>query len=1037
MKAIKNFLFSMQFTGILLLVFAVAIGAATFIENDFGPVGSKAVVYNAKWFEFVLLLLAVNLTGSIFTRKLYKREKLPQFLFHFSFLVIFLGSAITRYISYEGHMSIREGSFSNYITSDNAYFEMTATQEDQSAFTSKKLLLSPIKKNWFSKSLRVGDNTVSANLKEYIPSAMEQITNKPESDEPAYLQIAIFDGMQRKDVYIKENDSRDFRGFSIGFNTGNFDNDLNILRKNDSLYAQTSKEISYMRMAENESGTIAKDSLVPFELSVLYASGKTQFVLSQVIEHGVVNMVSSGEIKSTSHPDALVIELKSGDETKTVNVIGKQGMVGQHTTAEINGVAVDLAYGSVNYDLPFSIRLIDFQLERYPGSNSPSSFASEVVLIDKEKNLEKPYRIFMNHVLNYRGYRFFQSSYDQDEMGTIFSVNHDAWGTMVTYIGYFLMALGMILTLFNRRSRFHKILSESTTVRKKRIGMLSTIIFVSIFGFGAHAQGNTAVFDKAISPDFAQKIETGMLIQDQGGRIKPLGSFSSEVLRKISRKTSFNGLTPTQVFIEMMTNPTEWQDVPMIKVSHKALKETIGVTGKYASFNQLVDFSAQNNVYKIGNLVQSAYAKEPSQRSKFDKDVMAVDERVNICYMIYTGSFLRIFPIPGHSNSNWAGMAELKGNFNGDDSVFVSSFLHDFLGAVVKGNETGDYTQADQLLAGLKTFQDKYGADVIPSPSKANMEIKYNQWNIFNKLTNYYGLIGFILLVLAFINILAPKMKIKWITIIASVFVILLFVMHTAGLGLRWYISGHAPWSDAFESLVFIAWATILAGIVFSFKSPITLTSTSLLASLILSVAHLNWLDPEITNLVPVLKSYWLIIHVAIITSSYGFLALGALLGFFSLVLMIMKTRKNNERLSLTIREFSYINETTLEIGLFLLTVGTFLGGVWANESWGRYWGWDPKETWALVTVLAYSFIVHMRMIPGLKGIFAFNFASLIGYGTVLMTYFGVNYYLSGLHSYASGDPVPVPSFVYYTLGVIVVVAILAFWRNKRIEEPK
>ena len=115
-----------------------------------------------------------------------------------------------------------------------------------------------------------------------------------------------------------------------------------------------------------------------------------------------------------------------------------------------------------------------------------------------------------------------------------------------------------------------------------------------------------------------------------------------------------------------------------------------------------------------------------------------------------------------------------------------------------------------------------------------------------------------------------------------------------------------------------------------------------------------------------------------------------------------------------------------------MLTIGTFLGGVWANESWGRYWGWDPKETWALVSVLVYVFILHMRLIPALAGFYIFNLASLIGIWSIIMTYFGVNYYLSGLHSYAAGDPMPIPSFVYYLIGLTIVTAILAKFKFNR-----
>ena len=188
----------------------------------------------------------------------------------------------------------------------------------------------------------------------------------------------------------------------------------------------------------------------------------------------------------------------------------------------------------------------------------------------------------------------------------------------------------------------------------------------------------------------------------------------------------------------------------------------------------------------------------------------------------------------------------------------------------------------------------------------------------------------------------------------------------------------------------------------------------------------MSWMNPEITNLVPVLKSYWLVVHVAIITASYGFLGMGALLGMLNLVLMILRNRKNNQKISFTILEVSYIVEMALIIGLFMLTIGAFIGGVWANESWGRYWGWDPKETWALVSVLVYSIILHLRKVPGLKSTFALNSLALVGLSSVLMTFFGVNYYLSGMHSYGAGDPPPIPSGLYVAIIVVIALIILA-----------
>jgi cytochrome c-type biogenesis protein CcsB len=233
--------------------------------------------------------------------------------------------------------------------------------------------------------------------------------------------------------------------------------------------------------------------------------------------------------------------------------------------------------------------------------------------------------------------------------------------------------------------------------------------------------------------------------------------------------------------------------------------------------------------------------------------------------------------------------------------------------------------------------------------------------------------------------------------------------------------------SNGYESMIFISWVTILAGFIFSRKSAFALSATAVLASLTLMVAHLSFMDPEITNLVPVLKSYWLTLHVSVITGSYGFLGLGAILGLITMILLLLSNDDNRQRISNTIDELTVINYKTLTLGLYFLTIGTFLGAVWANESWGRYWGWDPKETWSLITIIIYSIVIHSRNIPGMKDIFTYNLISVFAFSSVLMTYFGVNYYLSGMHSYASGDPVPVPSFVYVAVILLTLLSLLAY----------
>lgn len=356
-----------------------------------------------------------------------------------------------------------------------------------------------------------------------------------------------------------------------------------------------------------------------------------------------------------------------------------------------------------------------------------------------------------------------------------------------------------------------------------------------------------------------------------------------------------------------------------------------------------------------------------------------------------------------------------------------------YFDAIKEARGTKDWSDVDTSLEYISKFQEKYGGTIIPSARKQNIEIWFNKLHIFSRISSYYGLLGFLILIVYFIGSLRGKTSIRILNTISFIAFLFLFLLHATGLVFWWYISRHAPWGNGYKSLIYISWTTVLAGIIFSKKSPVTLPITVLLAVLILDVAHLSWMDPEITHLVPVLKSIWLVIHVAIITASYGFLALGALMALMNFILIIFLTNRNKENVSYQIRNLSKIIEMTLIAGLYMLTIGTFPGGVWDNESWGRYWGWAPKESWALVTVIIYAFITHMRMIPGLRGTYALNLAALFGFFSVIMTYFGVNYYLAGLHSYAKGDPVPIPSFVAYTVITLVIITIAAFVKSKKL----
>jgi cytochrome c-type biogenesis protein CcsB len=280
--------------------------------------------------------------------------------------------------------------------------------------------------------------------------------------------------------------------------------------------------------------------------------------------------------------------------------------------------------------------------------------------------------------------------------------------------------------------------------------------------------------------------------------------------------------------------------------------------------------------------------------------------------------------------------------------------------------------------------------------------------------------------ILSFVTVFNQKLESKKVNTALYSILAFLFLIQTISMGIRWYISGHAPWSNTYESLIYIAWSTMFAGVVFFRKSLLALSATVVMSAIFMFTAHLSGIDPQITNLVPVLKSYWLTIHVSIITGSYGFLGLGAMLGFMTLILFIFRSN-NNINIDKTIKHITAINEAALIIGLSALVIGNFLGGVWANESWGRYWGWDSKETWAYVSIVVYIIVLHLRLVPKLNRPYVFAVASTLAFSAILMTYFGVNFYLSGMHSYATGDPVPIPTWVYVVTAMVFTVIALAY----------
>lgn len=1032
LKQVNNIfgkLFSTSASGLYFILFAAAIGVATFIENDFGTAAAQKVIYRARWFEILLVLFGISIITNIVRFRMIEQKKWAVFTFHIAAIVILLGAAATRYLGSEGVMHIREGDQTNLILSNDTYLNFEIQQGGQTYRIDEPVFFASLGKNKFNESYQIGDEVVNIKLNRFIPNPVEKLSTG--TSGKSMLKVVLAGAGGREEYLIKKGDKININGINFNFTDTRNSGAFNIYYQNDSLLFYMDEPLTRMQMATQSIDTLPGGYLHPLLLRSLYTTVEgTNFVVTE-FNPNAETVVSSSSAKMGSGSIAMLeLQISTGNQQGMLKIKGNSGMTGKPESITLGNTTLTASYGAKYLALPFSIRLHDFIMDRYPGTNSASSYASEVTLIDQRKNLEKDHRIYMNNILNYGGYRFFQSSFDKDEKGTVLSVNHDALGTWISYFGYFLLTLGMVLTFFSKNSRFYKL---SKKLQEMRLAKTSqTVLLILTFSFLSESRLFSQDYhidpSAAISQEHSDKFAE-VVVQDHNGRMKPFNTLASEVMRKVARKESLYGQTAEQIYLGMMIYPQYWAEVPLIKTSkEEAIRKLIPSEGILVSYN---DFFKPD--YILRDVVREAYNMEPRYRGAFEKEIIKIDERVNICNLVFTGRLMRIFPTEDPNSDTWLSPGELHHlNQHSNETNFAMNYFTDYEKAVKSANLSNNWQSPDNLIEELKNYQQTHGHSILPSESKISSEILLNKMNIFSRLSRLYALIGLGILIMFFALVFNPKIGYKWPIRISMVAMSICFLLHLIGLGLRWYVSGRAPWSNGYESMIYIAFTTVLAGLIFSRKSLGGLAATAILASTILMVAGLSWLDPEITPLVPVLKSYWLTIHVSLEAGSYGFLMLAAIIGILNLVLMIFTNQNNKPRIKRVVQEMSIISELTMIGGLFMISIGTYLGGVWANESWGRYWGWDAKETWALVTILVYAFILHMRFIPGLRGVYAFNVASLFGLASVMMTYFGVNYYLSGLHSYAAGDPVPIPPFVYYTVAILFSISIFAMLRNRQ-----
>lgn len=684
--------------------------------------------------------------------------------------------------------------------------------------------------------------------------------------------------------------------------------------------------------------------------------------------------------------------------------------------------------GTSAHTLPFSVELKKFTLTRYPGSSSPSSYESEVIVhVDGHSRAE---RIFMNNVLDVKGYRFFQASYDPDEQGTILSVNRDVAGRNITYTGYSLLVIGLILCFTGKKSRFMHLSRRLKELHNAKSTLTCLLILLAFF---AEIRAN-----ETASPmmDIVQKhkvssahaeIFGSLPIQSNNGRVMPINTFSSQILRKLHKSDKIGELNSDQFLISLLVMPDVWMHIPFIAVSNPELASYYNLPAKQCAYTQVFE----NNHYKLQKKLEEAYNKMPSQRTRFDKDLMKLDEQINIFHQLINHQMLNLFPKENDPNHKWYAPGDDLTVFSGKDSMFVSRIMDWYLEEVQEGLKNNDWTKANEVAGMISTYQQAKNKTFDVNPQKLQSELKYNKMEVFRYCKIGYLILGGLLLIFTFIAQFRNRRWTKTIVWLLGILVLIVFHYHMYGMGMRWYIGGYAPWSNSYETMVYVAWATVLAGLLFVRRNIITLGLAALFGGIILFVSGLNWMDPEISTLVPVLKSPWLMFHVAIIVAAYGFFGVSCLMGLTNMTMIIFTGKR--KQLITRIKELSIINEMSLLVGLALMTVGTFLGAVWANESWGRYWGWDPKETWALITIVIYAIVTHLHLIKHCNSLWLFNVASVFAFSSVLMTFFGVNYLLSGMHSYGQNEHVNnILIYLYLALIVIIILAILSYRNWKK-----
>lgn len=623
---------------------------------------------------------------------------------------------------------------------------------------------------------------------------------------------------------------------------------------------------------------------------------------------------------------------------------------------------------STDCEFGFPLKLKEFKITYYPGTDAPMDYTSVILSGSKEITVS------MNSIGECESYRFMQSSYDDDMQGTTLGVSYDPWGIAITYTGYFLLFVSLVWTLFSQRTRMRGFYEKAIRPTAAKAVMTALLMLT---GLQANAQEQIK-----IDGDVCSKFSRICVLYN--GRICPINTVAIDFVTKLSGSPSWNGMSADEVFAGWVFDAPYWETAKMILVKDKKVQEILGIQDEWAAVK---DFWNQYNEYKLEKVISDLEVRGDDKALL--KSVREADEKFNIVRMLYNGEMLRMYPYTDKQGTiHWLAPGERNqyGMLEGKEWYFVRKSMDYLAHSII----TGDVERAKTLADKIYAYQHVRGKEVMPSKAAVYSELVYNAVSK-QKWTVMLFLVCSVSLVVSCMLLAANKGR--RLALGGNVLLGVMLAYTTVMLILRWVISGHLPMSNGYETMQFMAWATLILTIALRKRFSQLSQFGPLLSSFALLVAMITDKNPQVTQLMPVLQSPLLSIHVMVIMFSY---ALFGIMALTSIEGLLMHRRGNTAREE----SLAAMSQFLLYPAVALIAIGIFIGAIWANMSWGRYWGWDSKEVWALITLLIYSAPLHSSLKWFQKPLHV-HLYMLLAFLSVLMTYFGVNYILGGMHSYA------------------------------------